>query len=151
MRGKWRIVVVVLVVAAVGLTAVQVVRAVRGDDAEAQRHREIEREHQVAYHLRGVGSAIEPVQITYSGPDGSDETAGAPALAPEWDESVTVEPGVYQLHLVAAAPWTDLNFRLTCTVEVDGVEVARDSSYDCEVWFQLEDLPKVRASATPSP
>jgi hypothetical protein len=150
MWGKGRIVAAAVVVAAVGLTAVQVVGAVRSDRAEEARHRVVFQEHQVAYHLRSVGSADEYVRIAYSGPEGRDLQGAAPPLVPEWNESLTTEPGVWQLHMFAGAPATNLNFQLTCTVEVDGVEVGRDSGHDCEVWFQMEELPRVTASASPS-
>lgn len=142
MAGQRWIAAAVAVVAAAGITAACDGGA--AGDATAAKHR-------VTYRLTGVGEANQPIRIMYSGPGGETLETSVPSFLPEWTRSVTVQPGIPMITLNAGAPWTDTRYQLTCVMEVDGVEVARNVGPFCETWFKIADLPEVLASTDATP
>jgi hypothetical protein len=109
-------------------------------------------EYEVTYRISGAGTANEPVKITYTAADGSSQEAEVPGFAPVWSDSVTTEPNLPQVAVNAFGSSSDLAFKLTCAIEVDGVEVTSYSgSFSCNAWFDLSKAPEVLARATRSP
>jgi hypothetical protein len=156
MKGKWLqpAVFVPVIVVALLLLAVRMVGDAREDDGLATRLGSdvgADTGHQVTYQVWGTGSANGDVEISYTGPDGSGRQASVPGAAAVWSESVVTDPGTWSTSLNASGPSSDLAFKLTCVIKVDGVEVKRDSqTFTCISQFEFADLPEALASASAS-
>jgi hypothetical protein len=109
-------------------------------------------EYRVTYRVWGAGTANEPVKIRYTTGDGASQETEVPGFAPVWSDSVTTDPSLPNVAVTAYGSSSDLAFKLTCAIEMDGVEVTRYSgSFSCNAWFDLSKAPEVLASATPKP
>ncbi|GAA3253034.1 hypothetical protein ACFO1B_44970 [Dactylosporangium siamense] len=105
--------------------------------------------HQVKFEVSGTGSANEDVRIEFSaGRGAATGTATAPGASPAWSTTVTSEAGVSTLLLGASAASSDLSFKLTCVISVDGVEVLWNRGpYSCSASFELRNLASAKAAA----
>ncbi|MEE6261303.1 hypothetical protein [Plantactinospora sonchi] len=107
--------------------------------------------HKVSYSISASGTANESLNITYVGPDGSNVETTSPGSVPSWGTEVTTKPGLTFLSLTGQANSSDLSYRLTCTITVDGVQVADNRApYSCSASFELSKLPAILASRSPS-
>ena len=153
MRGKWQLAAAVIAVVAFALVMVRVVGVARDDDPA--RLGTVEGEsarYEVAYRVWGSGTANEPVEISYTTGDGGTRKAAVPGYAPVWEQSVTTERDLQNVLVTATGTSSDLAFTLTCTVEIDGVELARQSGlFACNAWFELSEAPAALARATRPP
>jgi hypothetical protein len=157
MKGKWQVAVAPVVVVALVLIGAHLWRDSGEGNAEVTRLGSAgdgDRGHVVRYQVWAAGTANQPVQIGYAGPDGDDQDAEVPGFAPIWSETVTTDPDLRAVSLNAMGSSSDLAFTLTCKITVDDVEVVRESARSaCLVRFELGNLAaaKARAAATPTP
>ncbi|MEO3743682.1 hypothetical protein [Plantactinospora sp. B5E13] len=122
-----------------------------GDVPEPQE----EPSHKVSYSISASGTANENLTITYTGSDGGNVEATSPGSVPVWATEVTTKPGLTFLSVSGQAISSDLSYRLTCVITVDGVQVADNRApYSCSASFELSKLPAILASrptASPTP
>jgi hypothetical protein len=108
--------------------------------------------YRVTYRISGVGTANEPVKITYTTGDGGRSEAEVPGFAPVWSDTVTAEPRLPNVSLTAYGSSSDLAFKLTCAIEVEGVELMRHTgSFSCTAWADLTKAADELARATRAP
>jgi len=120
---------------------------------------ESEPSHRVGYQVSTVGTANGDLDIRYTSADGDTQTESPAGFSMVWFKQVTTDRGLTQVYLEGSGNSSDLGFRMSCTITVDGRLAERQTGpYACSASVDLRAarlsgtrLPTVGPPATTSP
>jgi hypothetical protein len=103
--------------------------------------------HRVNYQVSTIGTANGSVEIKYAAEQGADATESWPGGAQVWFKEVHTEPGQRAVTLQAVGNSSDLAFRITCSVRVDGAPAgSQTGSYGCYLFVEFDTVRSAQAS-----